>query len=163
VLFPWAAGVAKGRDMRHEVFSVPCFQQTAGLPGWPTWDSKFQRNTAKPLGDSAQYDVILDLGGRLVSVQIKSTYHGDSKATPGTYEASLLHACGPSGLYRARPTSRSPAKTYDPRLPWGQTQPMGAVPRSHGTFSKTAPPDRAASAAESTSTASSKIMWRRPK
>ena len=56
---------------------------------------------AKPLGDSAQYDVILDLGGRFVSVQIKSTYHGDSKATPGTYEASLLHACGPNGLYRA--------------------------------------------------------------
>jgi PD-(D/E)XK endonuclease len=56
---------------------------------------------AKPLGDSAQYDVILDMGGRFVSVQIKSTYHGDSNATPGTYEASLLHACGPSGLYRA--------------------------------------------------------------
>jgi hypothetical protein len=56
---------------------------------------------AKPLGDSAQYDVILDLGGRFVRVQIKSTYHGDSKATPGTYEASLLHTCGPGGLYRA--------------------------------------------------------------
>ena len=51
---------------------------------------------AKPLGDSAQYDVIVDLGGRFVSVQIKSTYHGDSGATTGTYEASPLHACDPT-------------------------------------------------------------------
>ena len=28
---------------------------------------------AKPLGDTAQYDAVLDLGGRFISVQVKST------------------------------------------------------------------------------------------
>ncbi len=55
---------------------------------------------AKPLGDTAQYDVIIDLGGRFISVQIKSTYHRASKSRPGTFEASLAHVYGLNRRYK---------------------------------------------------------------
>ena len=54
---------------------------------------------AKPLEDNAQYDVILDLGGRFVSVQIKSTYFQANNLKPGNFVASLFHPSGPKRRY----------------------------------------------------------------
>jgi PD-(D/E)XK endonuclease len=54
---------------------------------------------AKPLGDSAQYDVIVDLGGRFVRVQIKSTFFQASNLKPGNFVASLFHINGPNRRY----------------------------------------------------------------
>ena len=58
----------------------------------------FQLN--QPLGDTAQYDVAIDLGGRFVRVQVKSTVFQASNLKPGNFVASLVHACGPNHRYR---------------------------------------------------------------
>jgi hypothetical protein len=58
----------------------------------------FQLN--KPLGDTAQYDVVIDLGGRFVSVQVKSTFFQASNLKPGNFVASLVHASGPNHRYQ---------------------------------------------------------------
>jgi hypothetical protein len=55
---------------------------------------------AEPRGDTAQYDVVLDLGGRFISVQIKSTFCQASDTKPGTFIASLLHVSGPGRRYQ---------------------------------------------------------------
>ncbi len=55
---------------------------------------------AKPLGDSAQYDVVLDVGGRFISVQVKSTFHAVADSSPGCFEASLAHPSGPNRRYQ---------------------------------------------------------------
>jgi len=54
---------------------------------------------AKPWGDTAQYDVVLDLGGRFISVQVKSTFFQASNLKPGNFVASLLHVNGPNHRY----------------------------------------------------------------
>ncbi|HXM22119.1 MAG TPA: group I intron-associated PD-(D/E)XK endonuclease [Terriglobales bacterium] len=54
---------------------------------------------AKPLGDTAQYDVVIDLGGRFISVQVKSTFFQASNLKPGNFVASLFHANGPNRRY----------------------------------------------------------------
>ncbi len=54
---------------------------------------------AKPLGDTAQYDVVIDLGGRFISVQVKSTFFQASNLKPGNFVASLFHANGPNHRY----------------------------------------------------------------
>jgi hypothetical protein len=54
---------------------------------------------AKPLGDTAQYDVVLDLGARFIRVQIKSTYFQASNLKPGNFVASLFHVNGPNRRY----------------------------------------------------------------
>jgi hypothetical protein len=51
---------------------------------------------AEPRGDTAQYDVVLDLGGRFISVQIKSTFFQASNLKPGNFVASLFHVNGPN-------------------------------------------------------------------
>jgi hypothetical protein len=56
---------------------------------------------AKPQGDTAQYDVILDLGGRFVSVQIKSTFFEASNLKPGNFVASLFHVNGFQHRYQS--------------------------------------------------------------
>jgi hypothetical protein len=58
----------------------------------------FQLN--KPLGDTAQYDVVIDLGGRFISVQVKSTMFEASNLKPGNFVASLVHACGVNHRYQ---------------------------------------------------------------
>lgn len=58
----------------------------------------FQLNT--PLGDTAQYDVVIDLGGRFVSVQVKSTMFEASNLKAGNFVASLVHACGLNHRYQ---------------------------------------------------------------
>jgi len=58
----------------------------------------FQLNT--PLGDTAQYDVVIDLGGRFVRVQVKSTMFEASNLKPGNFVASLVHACGLNHRYQ---------------------------------------------------------------
>jgi PD-(D/E)XK nuclease superfamily protein len=55
---------------------------------------------AEPRGDTAQYDVVLDLGGRFISVQIKSTFCQASNTMPGTFIASLRHVSGPGSRYQ---------------------------------------------------------------
>jgi hypothetical protein len=57
----------------------------------------FQLNT--PLGDTAQYDVVIDLGGRFIRVQVKSTYFEAGNLKPGNFVASLVHACGANHRY----------------------------------------------------------------
>ena len=57
----------------------------------------FQLNT--PLGDTAQYDVVIDLGGRFIRVQVKSTCFEASNLKPGNFVASLVHACGLNHRY----------------------------------------------------------------
>jgi PD-(D/E)XK endonuclease len=57
----------------------------------------FQLN--KPLGDTAQYDVVIDLGGRFISVQVKSTLFEASNLKPGNFVASLVHPSGPNHRY----------------------------------------------------------------
>ena len=57
----------------------------------------FQLN--KPLGDTAQYDVVIDLGGRFVSVQVKSTFFQASNLKPGNFVASLFRVNGPDHRY----------------------------------------------------------------
>jgi len=57
-------------------------------------------NLAKPLGDAAQYDVILDLNGHFVSVQVKSTFFQASNLKPGNFVASLHHVNGPNHRYQ---------------------------------------------------------------
>jgi hypothetical protein len=54
---------------------------------------------AKPLGDTAPYDVILDLGGRFISVQVKSTSFQASNLKPGNFVANLRHSHGGTGRY----------------------------------------------------------------
>jgi PD-(D/E)XK endonuclease len=58
----------------------------------------FQLNM--PLGDTAQYDVVIDLGGRFVRVQVKSTMFEASNLKPGNFVASLVHACGLNHRYQ---------------------------------------------------------------
>jgi len=55
---------------------------------------------AQPLGDAAPYDVVLDVGGRFVSVQVKCTYVRGTNLTPGSFVANLFHAAGPGHHYR---------------------------------------------------------------
>lgn len=55
---------------------------------------------AKPLGDTAPYDVVIDLGARFISVQIKSTFFQASNLKPGNFVASLFHAHGPKRRYQ---------------------------------------------------------------
>jgi PD-(D/E)XK endonuclease len=55
---------------------------------------------AKPLGDSAQYDVVLDVGGRFISIQVKSTFHEVAGSSPSRFEVSLLHPSGPNRTYQ---------------------------------------------------------------
>jgi hypothetical protein len=55
---------------------------------------------AKPLGDAAPYDVVLDIGGRFISIQIKSTYFRGTNLKPGSFVANLFHAAGPDHRYR---------------------------------------------------------------
>jgi hypothetical protein len=55
---------------------------------------------AKPVGDSTQYDVVIDLGGRFISVQVKSTMFQASNLKPGNFVASLVHASGPNHRYQ---------------------------------------------------------------
>jgi hypothetical protein len=51
---------------------------------------------AKPLGDTTQYDVVLDLDGRFISVQVKSTVYQASGLKHGNFVAGLYHARGSS-------------------------------------------------------------------
>ena len=53
----------------------------------------------KPVGDTAQYDVVIDLGGRFISVQVKSTFFQASNLKPGNFVASLVHVSGPNHRY----------------------------------------------------------------
>jgi len=103
---------------------------------------------AKPLGDTAQYDVVLDLGGRFISVQVKSTFFQASNLKPGNFVASLFHVNGPKPPLRAirlrlpgrllhsqrhlvhHPVRRSLPQTRHPSLPRRQTKPVGTLPRS---------------------------------
>ncbi len=55
---------------------------------------------AKPVGDAAQYDVVLDLGGRFISVQVKSTFYQASNLKPGNFVASLFHVNAPNHRYQ---------------------------------------------------------------
>jgi len=55
---------------------------------------------AKPVGDSTQYDVVVDLGGRFISVQVKSTIFQASNLKPGNFVASLVHVSGPNHRYQ---------------------------------------------------------------
>src|SRR5215831_1984694 len=54
----------------------------------------------KPVGDTAQYDVVIDVGGRFVRVQVKSTVFQASNLKAGNFVASLVHACGPNHRYK---------------------------------------------------------------
>ena len=54
---------------------------------------------AKPLGDTAQYDAVLEVRGHFVSVQIKSTYFQAGNLKPGNFVASLYHVNGPNRRY----------------------------------------------------------------
>jgi len=54
---------------------------------------------SKPIGDTAQYDVVLQVGGHFVSVQIKSTYFQAGNLKPGNFVASLYHVNGPNRRY----------------------------------------------------------------
>jgi len=55
---------------------------------------------AKPVGDSTQYDVVVDLGGRFISVQVKSAIFEASNLKPGNFVASLVHPSGPNQRYQ---------------------------------------------------------------
>jgi hypothetical protein len=61
--------------------------------------TEFGYQLAKPVGDSTQYDVVIDLGGRFVSVQVKSTMFEAGNLKPGNFVASLVHASGPNHRY----------------------------------------------------------------
>jgi len=54
---------------------------------------------AKLWGDSAPYDMVVDLGGRFVRVQVKSTmcktWEGDRHVPPGSYAVFLRHQSSP--------------------------------------------------------------------
>ena len=52
--------------------------------------TEFGYQLAKPVGDSTQYDVVVDLGGRFISVQVKSTFFQASNLKPGNFVASLV-------------------------------------------------------------------------
>ena len=52
---------------------------------------------AEPRGDTAPYDVVLDLGGRFISVQVKSTSFQASNLKPGNFVANLRHSHGGPG------------------------------------------------------------------
>lgn len=54
---------------------------------------------AQPLGDAAPYDVVLDVGGRFISVQVKSTSYHRAGSKPGYFGANLLHSCGHTRAY----------------------------------------------------------------
>ena len=62
--------------------------------------TEFGYQLAKPVGDSTQYDVVVDLGGRFVSVQVKSTFFQASNLKPGNFVASLVHASGLNHRYQ---------------------------------------------------------------
>src|SRR5579859_7785776 len=62
--------------------------------------TEFGYQLAKPVGDSTQYDVVVDLGGRFISVQVKSTLFQASNLKPGNFVASLVHACGLNHRYQ---------------------------------------------------------------
>ena len=62
--------------------------------------TEFGYQLAKPVGDSTQYDVVVDLGGRFISVQVKSTLFQASNLKPGNFVASLVHVSGPNHRYR---------------------------------------------------------------
>ena len=104
---------------------------------------------AKPLGDTAQYDVVLDLGGRFISVQVKSTSFQASNLKPGNFVANLRHVPRPQpGVIRGirfRLPSRllhserhlvhhsvggSGSQLCCPSPPRRQTKPMGTLSRS---------------------------------
>ena len=120
----------------------------------------FQLNT--PLGDTAQYDVVIDLGGRFVSVQVKSTMFEASNLKAGNFVASLVHACGLNHRYQQTdfdylavycitrdiwyiiPWAVALLQTVHLRLPGRQTKPVGALPRSLAS----APRPRPGAAAE---------------
>lgn len=55
---------------------------------------------AQPLGDAAPYDVVLDVGGRFISVQVKSTFFSASNLKRGNFVASLFHGNGPDRTYQ---------------------------------------------------------------
>ena len=62
--------------------------------------TEFGYQLAKPVGDSTQYDVVVDLGGRFISVQVKSTIFEASNLKPGNFVASLVHPSGPNQRYQ---------------------------------------------------------------
>jgi PD-(D/E)XK endonuclease len=62
--------------------------------------TEFGYQLAKPVGDSTQYDVVVDLGGRFISVQVKSTFFQASNLKPGNFVASLVHVSGPNHRYQ---------------------------------------------------------------
>ena len=113
---------------------------------------------AEPRGDAAPYDVVLDVGGRFISVQIKSTFFPASNMKPGNFVASLFHVNGPNRRYEQSdfdylavycipidvwyiiPSGGSRPPTRHPRLPRRRTKSMGTLPRSLASASKTAPP-----------------------
>ena len=106
----------------------------------------FQLN--KPLGDTAQYDVVLDLGGRFISIQVKSTFFQASNLKPGNFVASLFHVNGPNHRYEQSdfdylavycipkdiwyiiPSTEAARKHAIRVWPRRQTKPMGTLPRS---------------------------------
>ncbi len=55
---------------------------------------------AKPLGDAAPYDVVLDVGGRFISIQIKSSFYSANNLKPGNFVASLFHGKYPDRTYK---------------------------------------------------------------
>lgn len=55
---------------------------------------------ARPVGDNAPYDIVLDVDGHFVSVQVKSTLFEATNLKPGTFAASLFHINGPNHRYR---------------------------------------------------------------
>ena len=114
----------------------------------------FQLNT--PLGDTAQYDVVIDLGGRFIRVQVKSTRFQASNLKPGNFVASLVHVCGPDHRYRQSDFDylavycipddvwyiipwAVACQTVHLRLPGRRTEPVGALPGSLASAARPCP------------------------
>ena len=131
-------------------------------------------------GDTAQYDVVLDLGGRFISVQVKSTFFQASNLKPGNFVASLFHVNGPNRRYQQSdfdylavycipkdiwyiiPSAQPPANTPSASAP--ATNKINGNPTAKpGTCFSTAPQPPSKSEARSTSTASSKTTSPHPK
>jgi hypothetical protein len=90
---------------------------------------------AKPVGDSTQYDVVVDLGGRFISVQVKSTIFQASNLKPGNFVASLVHVSGPNHRYQQSDFDYLavyciPKDVWYIILSGRQTKPVGALSRS---------------------------------